>query len=869
MGYPIMIGQFDTCADIPRSTKTTSLDPFFLCRVPALPLETVQALSSPALARHSENRLHLRAEVLSEQSGLLTLLYDLIGASRAPGERKALINLRRAVYRLRLPTRAASPVGHELEPRIEKLRRLLEQQSAADQAYSAAWHAEYERSRAGLLRTLANAEVRKGIAASAPDLHVALKGYDDSVGRPGERSRDRKRERAYLRYLTRAATKATPFGRFCTVLPGAVVAGDREFGVVGDLSVRESHVRLNKKLFSRIIAVLLAEAEARRSLPLSLDETLRLVDGAYWFMTLSNGREVLQRLDVTPATSAIIPMVRSAGTTTLVQLEQMLAAANRDADSALIEAYADTLLQIGLLRPQLGIDDNESEWGPQLLSVLTGMEGVLPKQIRNVLEGVIDEYATFGTDSIVVRARTQQSAVQAFRGLEELCGARLRGERDVIAYEDMTAAANIALPLTDGFERAIQVIGDYARITASLTPIAGEHRNVALAFRHLYGSDALVPLIRFYEDYYRRESDAAAKSADQEHAAAGQPTARSITRLVAELWRSAVDQEEIDISLASLDDAAGCRTAAGLASWEISVFGNILADTDRLLVSGGRYYAGYGKYYSRFLHMVPAAGLRHVRHRNAAPHGLMLAEIGGDDDFNANLHPPMTDWVIEYPTAGTPKEGVGVLRVAELVIRPAGDLLELVHLPTGSRVVPLDLGFLSPSMRPPLFRLLAAFAPPARFGLPMPFMPAGMIWDGSRTVIRPRITLGQHVVVSRRQWAVPLGRVPRRAGGESWDRYSMRLDDWRLAERVPARIFARVQQHERKDTGHRRPRRRFAHKPQYVDFNSPLFVHLFTELAQVDGPGALVLEEELPAATDCFSTEIGTFNPELVLQIRI
>jgi hypothetical protein len=143
------------------------------------------------------------------------------------------------------------------------------------------------------------------------------------------------------------------------------------------------------------------------------------------------------------------------------------------------------------------------------------------------------------------------------------------------------------------------------------------------------------------------------------------------------------------------------------------------------LLHGSSYTAGYGKYFSRFLYMLPDDMQEQVRRENAALTDELLAEICGDAQFNANLHPPLLRWEISYPT-GESGAADEQLKSSEILVEPDPEdphTLRLRHGPTGNRVIPVDLGFLNPRMRPPLYQLLSRFTPPVTFGPGLPESP--------------------------------------------------------------------------------------------------------------------------------------------------
>jgi hypothetical protein len=79
-------------------------------------------------------------------------------------------------------------------------------------------------------------------------------------------------------------------------------------------------------------------------------------------------------------------------------------------------------------------------------------------------------------------------------------------------------------------------------------------------------------------------------------------------------------------------------------------------------------------------------------------------------------------WEISYPT-GESGATEAQLPSSEIVVQPDPDdpyALRLAHGPTGRRVIPVDLGFLNPRMRPPLYQLLSRFTPPVMFAPTVP-----------------------------------------------------------------------------------------------------------------------------------------------------
>ena len=330
---------------------------------------------------------------------------------------------------------------------------------------------------------------------------------------------------------------------------------------------------------------------------------------------------------------------------------------------------------------------------------------------------------------------------------------RLR--KDMPFYEDATSAASAEVALTPGVRRAFHQFEQWVRATASLAWPRSEQATMRHFFEDYYGqnggAEGGVPLLKFYEDFYREHFKAhvekegrlrggAPRDPKDTYDVANPFGLESIKELTAarlrltevfrQAWADNADAEAIDISAQAVEEALqGVETLSGVPR-SMGAFGLLVpaageGEDPTFVLHGASYTAGYGKYFSRFLYMLPDDVQEDVRKANAALTGELLAEICGDAQFNANLHPPLMRWEISYPT-GESGATEDQLRSSEILVQADPEdpqNLALVHGPTGRRVIPVDLGFLNPRMRPPLYQLLSRFTPPVMYAPPIPDSP--------------------------------------------------------------------------------------------------------------------------------------------------
>ncbi|HYR12215.1 MAG TPA: lantibiotic dehydratase, partial [Longimicrobium sp.] len=738
----------------------------FVCRVSGAPADTVDELRPErtlALLRQlqeTERRLHAARENVSQ------LLFAAIGAAQEKPQRNKLIALKRELYNLKpqsaermdaaLAGLDASTVQsvRAFAADVERARGL---EGELRQAYDAETP-ELRRRFRGLLR---DADFRKGLMVSSRSLYGALDRYAAAAESGDVHGRDEKTERGLLRYYTRMAMKATPFATFCAIIPGTFVAerGDEPEGgtrFTGDPRVKRSFVRANKFLYGLFFDHLKTRPAVRHALQVERNPTLRSEGGRLVFLTAIEGREVFQRLGDNEVLQLIASRFSDGGAPTLGDLIRALSSDPEiDATFEEAEAYLDKLIEIGFLRFHTGIREQDADWDLPFRALLDGIDDDHARQTSAVLATLrerIEAYTDAGVDERErIIAQVHEQIEQALESME--ISGRLR--KDMPFYEDATSAASAEMALTPGVRRSLAGFEAWVRATARLAWPRSEQATMRHFFDDYYGrnggAEQGVPLLKFYEDFYREHFKAHVEKEGKMRGGGprdpkdtydvGNPfglgsikeltaARQRLTEVFRKAWAEAQDAETIDISAEAIDEALqGVETLSGVPR-SMGAFGLMVpaereGEDPSFVLHGASYTAGYGKYFSRFLYMLPDDVQEDVRRANAALTGELLAEICGDAQFNANLHPPLLRWEISYPT-GESGATEDQLRSSEIVVQADAEdpqNLALVHGPTGRRVIPVDLGFLNPRMRPPLYQLLSRFTPPVMYAPPIPDSP--------------------------------------------------------------------------------------------------------------------------------------------------
>jgi hypothetical protein len=912
----------------------------FLTRIAVLPIDSLDVLGAPALTdrwrawRAARERLQVEAARLSDT------LREMVPTAPDRAHRNALIELRRDVHNLRRPK------GHVLECATRHCRRELA--AALDDFINACeaaarleneTHCLYERSLTASkakLRDLADNEAfMRGLQLASASLFDGSRRYIRDQVASGSRA-DRI-ERGLLRYLSRAAAKATPFGSFCVIAEGRF----REHGYDGEgvyhpltaePQVAARGVRLNKTLYGAIWETLRRRPGVRDRITVTVNGTATRDDMAIRFLATSGGAEAFRSLRRSPALDVLWDEASAAGRTAFSDLARVIHDSGRlSAEPDDIRNYLDRLIDLGVLTGSEPVHEQEPNWAEELLREMADLrDDETVEEIRRALTALAHARQEFASGDLGARHVHLGNARTAVAKLSEVTSKSFATGLINPFYEDVATDVVFQIPRTADLSAVLDEFASFAEITAPLGWPNADQMRMREFFHRRYGTAvSAVPVLQFYEDYYR---DKLARSADPANGSAGdkpvppplgggtrpelppEPIRAGFARLghcLAPAWAKAPGARAVSVPLSEIRDAI--RLSAPVPpDMSVAAFVNLVqaqgADSRlQIVLPFGRYHAGFGKYYSRFLHLLPNLA-EHVLRENCGHTCALLSEIAGDEGFNANLHPPMLPWQLTYPGKNS-HDAANQLDWRDIVVscdRESGGTLSLRRCSDGHVIRAIDVGFLNTQMRPPLFRMLMAFTSARAFQVHLPDAPAGAGTPPEHVRRRPRLIIGNHLIIGRETWLVPSAEMPRPERAESDSSFFRRVTLWRDQHEIPDQVFVRVKpvsprsditseavasarpdqdpsdgilrartlasedaakQLAQQDAGRLGRAAPDWKKPAYIDFTAPLMVKMFATLPGQLSHFVLEVEECLPTRRDLvYHPATGRYATEVVLQ---
>lgn len=296
------------------------------------------------------------------------------------------------------------------------------------------------------------------------------------------------------------------------------------------------------------------------------------------------------------------------------------------------------------------------------------------------------------------------------------------------------------------------------------------------------------------------------------------------------------------------------------------------------------YPPGFGKFYSRFLHLFEDRLTSEIIENNLSlSDDEVMVENCDYSHFNANIHPPLMPYEVWLPGSqnSLPPEKQIMVTDISVVYDSSAERLNLIHNKSGKKTYFFDLGFQSIMSRSKLFQILSLFSK-AQYIYPshvinvvnnMANEKAGIkhVEDYKGILVRPRICYEDLVILQRKQWIVPYDFIPFKTAKETDAEYFKKVNLWRIENNIPDEVFVYISyfrafgfKNEKKKTAKKKSVGD-DHKPQYINFKNPFLVSLFAKLCD-KASDAMRIEEMLPASKDLLKFGNERYVTEFITQ---
>ncbi len=679
-----------------------------------------------------------------------------------------------------------------------------------------------------------------------------------------------------------------------------------------------SYVRLNNDLYAYLKDLLFKNREVCRHLLLRPNPTIRLEDTQYRFLTNCGNVEAFQRVPVHAVLQLFLDEAsRDKQGVAYKELVDNVRQ-HVDASLEEIEAYINQLIDFGFFEFNLGVSGIDPKWNEKLEEKLRFLSARMPvlEELNLVLKSLRDLITRYCSANLEARKNIQTTAYTQFRsiceklhetaGLPELeresfkdperffskkkqeaqeptrvqeevfrhsADAYFSFKPENMFYEETTLPVVAELD-THELDSLISTINDLLRETSLFSGIFDEQDRMLHYFLRKYGEDSSIDLLTFYEDFYREFKKPEANK-DKERRQ-NQETEEFVPILSErnkkrKAWLETLQtllQKQITVGIQeislNLKDIRRVNNRIGYQPREpTSSFAAMLQLFPREVeTEKGQWMAvlnglmpGFGKMFSRFLHVFHENLTDQIRDQNESMAGVdLFLEDSDASFFNANIHPALMPFEIWMPGGQNSLPAEKQIPITELriVANSERNSIHLIHHPSQKTVWIFDLGFQSERGRSQLFRLLAKFTKtnyPYWSGMLNAINKASQLQGKpSQIRIRPRVVFEDRIVLQRKAWLIPKELLPiRKPGDNDWTYFNI-VHRWRVQNKLPEEMFIVLIEQEKLLNMKKEEQKQFSrddYKPQFISFTNPLLLNLFEKLIH-KAPGFLRMEEMLP-----------------------
>ena len=719
------------------ASNNLQINPHFICRVSGLPTDQIENLKSSLLQQLIKKFFSELKKIELKKNELSQRLYQLINTVNDKKIRSRLINLKRDIYNEKDELTADElNLSEDILNELASLKEIFVQKIILAKQLKESYNKEKQRTRCLFADYLSDGDFQKGLLLSSKTLYSTQKIYQKSDFEKLDRKIEQI-ERGLLRYFSRTSMKATPFGTFCAIIPGKLngTNGNSSLSFSENPLKKKSLILINKDIYGIISNFIRKDPDIRKKLSIELNKTIDKKETIFYFLTEIEGKEIFQRLEINPVLELLQECFEKQPVIVYEELvNNLVSNVELEATKEEVETYIDKLIGIGFIRFKIGIPEQMVDWQEPLIEILknTGIKNA--GQICGFLEKIQSIVKDYEINSVEERVKNLGEITitleSAFKDLNITANIR----SNLPLYEDATAYCSVSVN-ENNIKEIENSLFSFIHKSQKLSYPRAEHANMRHFFNNYYNDTSKeISLLQFYEDYYRehlkshlekQQKFQYKKDAEElkdydlmnpfkiDLIKEIQTANKNISMLISKKWLEFPDNPEINISRDEYNLATENVKEIDQHNLSVSLFSQFIQEgsdhsKNKLLLTGGHYLSGFGKYFSRFLYLFDPEVIEGIYEANSNTNGEILAEISGDANFNANLHPPLLKYEISYPTSEIGLAEIPLKCTDIIVERDPSDTnrLRLKDITRKCYVIPLDLGFLNPMMRPPK-RLIA------------------------------------------------------------------------------------------------------------------------------------------------------------------
>lgn len=866
-----------------QTKKSVTLHPYFMIRMAGLSVSVLNHLSAPNTGKIIYEIDKLKNWNSQSKQNICESIESYVQKTDNNEIRKKLINYKRNIYNDRMPKHLIKEyqeyIPQELYQYIlswEKNQREIEQlQMKALTSYEN----ECIAARQFLHQSINHDNFLNGIVFSSRDMWKKVSKY---ISTPLEdhNSRLKKVETSLLQFVSRVAGKTSPLSTFTPISIGKWNNSIPYNQLMIDGDIPKSVIEINHAIIDRIVQGLLQRSDSRQSISYKLNPSITVIGNKLHLIKRSDDSKLRPKvfntieqpitLDFNGAIQFVFHIYDEHHNDAInyKDLRQRFSSKTNQEIST-VDLFLGKLLELQIIIPNIEIFEQTDQKIIDSIEIMEQIKTPIASEVISNLRDIGDQLSEYRRATSSERMRI----LQLIESNLKQCFERL--EKDVSMdslktpiYEDAYLNAKELQLSQPYFKPLIENL----TLWQSLTPLLDSNYRlqsmIATRFVEVYGEGGdckepldfiteIVPIMKKWgESLLPSVTAKELKDESEDILQLNKAKNEFVTYLLQKMNYSEdeveLTEEELEEFIVQIPESIQQRTVSQsyFCQW-----GTTNQEKDFLVIN--QMYHGYSMFFSRFLDQFPSEVTENIKAyiKDLFSPEEAVAEYTGTFGFNANLHPSLTDYDLNISSLPQGRKESKKVLFNDLGFKydKSKHRVYLHHQDFG-KINVLYLGFLMPFSLPLVMRALSQMFNSGNISsLFIMHKERNLSVEESLQIRRyPRIRIGQ-VILSRKKWIIPNNLLPIKDKGEDEFTYFLRINEWYKALQLPKKVFIRLipmnEQEMSSDTSTDKSTieeidfTKF--KPQYIDFEGPLFIKMFEKLIK-DSSFGMVVEEMSP-----------------------
>lgn len=821
-------------------------------------------------------------EIEKVKEDLLVKLHDINSQIDDKSINNAIQNIRRNLHNNKAPKQKDLQKIEHLEHVYDEVTNYQNINSDFDSLndLEVLYNEDIFNKRQNIYELVKNPLIKNGLLLSSQDLLEALNKYDPKTNNKNKKFKQT--EIGILKYLTRSVFKPTPFSSFTQLNNAKITKFDNNesnllIKTSGNKKVK-SFIRVNNRIFQLLRIILFYNKDIYGHFEVQLNPSLELKTDSHQFKFLinKNNYEFFRYLEKNSVLELIYNYLKTTNCLTFNEIKAY--SINQvDANEEDIHLYLKKLIDYGFIEFNLNISGTDIDWIDKLqiqisrlpfsetqnriLSILNNLKSAR-NDFENSFNNDVKRNEILNRIYSDLNSRYRDLYIEAFPEKRDKINLEtyriIKKENifleDTICDSLININLDIVEPITKRLNRLIQY--GHSLGTNSISQI-----KLYNFFKKNYRVVDEVKLLDLYEDYYKF-----LKSKEKpETEIIKADSISSDGSIKFELNHLNIENNSDELCFKIHDSVITKNISNNFSS---SSFFQVAQNE-----TGGYYFItngigyGYGKMSSRFLYMFKEDFLEEIMINNKRlSDNKYYSEVNDSSYFNANLHPPLFEFECKIPGGHTNVQSNFQLEVNNLyvILDEKCNKLRLFDRKSSKEVIVHDSCFQGMKGRSELFNLLLCFSDniPSNYGMILKNLNIHFKKKVSDNLIfYPRIIYETNIVLQRKHWLVfnldALTILP----NESEIEYMLRINLWLKKNDIPAKAFITLNYNR---DAKKKNFKRDDYKPQYVEFDNPLFIPLISKIFKNNL--SYKITELLPSKDDLVNFEDNSFTVEFLTQ---